>query len=535
MLWVLVALPVLAGSLAFAIPWNWPRRLVLLATAVAHGSLTAHALARTPRPELGGWIALDAASSLFLAITSFVFLVATIYAVGYLARESGRHSAETARELPFDNYPEATFTGCCLLFLAAMSLVNLSRHWGLMWVAVEATTLASAPLVYFHRSPKSLEATWKYLVICSVGIALALLGNFFLTVAARACASEHLSLSFGSLEAHAKELDPLWLKAAFLLLLVGYGTKMGLAPLHTWLPDAHSEAPSIVSALLSGVLLNCAFLAILRGHCLMVKAGLGGFSQELLVFFGLLSLGVAAVFIINQMDYKRLLAYSSVEHMGILALGVGIGGIAGFGSMFHALNHSIAKAMLFLVAGNTLAHFHTKSTLEARGVWCALPKNGILWIVGLLAIGGSPPFGTFVSELVVLKGMIDAGRIAVAVFYLAALSVVFIGMSAIVLPIVYGAPKNDSRFAEKKSGAMPARVGGMPEFEEDPRHAHDKCGHGAANSSPPQPESTKLAPEPWWSIFPPFLLAAGALVLGLCLPQPLSDLLHRAAVVVGAE
>ena len=164
---------------------------------------------------------------------------------------------------------------------------------------------------------------------------------------------------------HAKLLDPLWLKAAFLLLLVGYGTKMGLAPLHTWLPDAHSEAPSIVSALLSGVLLNCAFLAILRGHSLLVKAGIGGFSQDLLVLFGLLSLGVAGLFIINQMDYKRLLAYSSIEHMGILALGVGIGGIAGFGSMLHAVNHSVIKAMSFLTAGNTLAHFRTKSTLEA--------------------------------------------------------------------------------------------------------------------------------------------------------------------------
>jgi hydrogenase-4 component F len=512
MLWFLVTVPLLAGLLAFAIPWNWLRRLLFLAAALAHAGLTARILASEPAPVLNGWIALDAASQLFLAITSFVFLVAVFYAVGYLAREGLHASGQAGKELPFKNYPEATFTGCCLLFLTAMTLVNLSQHWGLLWVAVEATTLASAPLIYFHRSPKSLEATWKYLMICSVGIALALLGNFFLTVAARTYPSEHLYLTIGNLEAHARELDPLWLKAAFLLLLVGYGTKMGLAPLHTWLPDAHSEAPSIVSALLSGVLLNCAFLAILRGHSLLVKAGLGEFSQELLVLFGLISMVVAGLFIINQLDYKRLLAYSSIEHMGILALGVGIGGIAGFGSMLHALNHSVVKAMLFLAAGNTLAYFRTKSTLEARGTFRVLPITGTLWIIGLLAITGSPPFGAFVSEFAILKGMIDEGRNLVAVFYLAALSIVFVGMSAVVLPIVYGTPV--------KLGAT-AKSEQLSDAEHDPD----------SRSEP----SVGTFSEPWWSILPPLLFAAAALVLGLYVPLALSDLLHRAAIAVGAK
>jgi hydrogenase-4 component F len=487
--------------LAFAVPWNWPRRLLFLATALTHAGLVGRILVRTPAPVLGGWIGLDPASTLFLTITSFVFLVAAFYAVGYLAREGRRTAGQDAAELPFRNYPEATFTGCCLLFLGAMTAVNLSQHWGLLWVAVEATTLASAPLIYFHRSPKSLEATWKYLVICSVGIALALLGNFFLSVATRSCPGEHLYLSLGNLEAHARELDPLWLKAAFLLLLVGYGTKMGLAPLHTWLPDAHSEAPSIVSALLSGVLLNCAFLAILRGNSLLVKADLGEFSQELLVVFGLLSMGVAGLFIINQTDYKRLLAYSSVEHMGVLALGAGIGGMAGFGSMLHAVNHSVAKALLFLVAGNTLAHFRTKSALEARGTLRWMPVTGVLWVVGLLAITGSPPFGAFVSEFAILKGIIDEGRYFSAVFYLAALSIVFVGMSAVVLPVVYGTPAKLGA-AESEKIAFPA-------------------------ASPTS--------EPWWSVVPPLILAVAALALGVYLPQPMSDLLHQAAVAVGIE
>ena len=244
-----------------------------------------------------------------------------------------------------------------------MTLVTLSHHWGLMWVAVEATTLASAPLIYFHRHPRSLEATWKYLVICSVGIALALLGNFFLAVAAHGPPAPPLHLTIDDLAAQRRSLDPLWLKAAFLLLLVGYGTKMGLAPLHTWLPDAHSEAPSMVSAL---AVRRAAELRVPGDSARRIpcwsKAGLGDFSRDLLVLFGLVSMAVAAVFIIGQMDYKRMLAYSSVEHMGILALGVGIGGVAGFGSMLHAVNHSLTKAMLFLAAGNTLACFRTKST-----------------------------------------------------------------------------------------------------------------------------------------------------------------------------
>jgi hydrogenase-4 component F len=510
MLWLLVAVPLIAGMLAFAIPWNWLRRILFVATAVIHAGLMAASLVQTPAPMLDGWIALDATAALFLAITSFIFLVTAFYAVGYLAREGARSPERSGDELPFVNYPEATFTGCCLLFLAAMTLVIVSQHWGLMWVAVEATTLASAPLIYFHRSPKSLEATWKYWVICSVGIALALLGNFFLAVATRTCPDGHLSLLFANLETHARELDRSWLKAAFLLLLVGYGTKMGLAPLHTWLPDAHSEAPSIVSALLSGILLNCAFLAILRGHSLLVKAGLelGAFSQNLLVIFGLLSMGVAGLFIINQMDYKRLLAYSSVEHMGILALGVGIGGIAGFGSMLHAVNHSVAKTMLFLVAGNTMGYFHTKSTLEARGTLRVLPISAILWIVGLLAITGTPPFGMFLSEFTILKGMLDTGRIAAAVFYLVALSIVFVGMSSVILPIVYGTP---IRFSAKAKS------------ETSPEHA--------SNETP----STKTVYEPLWSILPPLLLAAAALVFGLYLPQGLSDLLNRAAITIGAK
>ena len=338
------------------------------------------------------------------------------------------------------NFPEAVFAGCLLLFLATMTLVSVSRHLGLMWVGVEATTLASAPLIYFHRHHRSLEATWKYLLICSVGIALALLGNFFVAVAARSAGGPMIHLTIDDLVAHAGSLNPLWLKAAFLFFLVGYGTKMGLAPLHTWLPDAHSEAPSVVSALLSGALLNCAFLTILRAHSLLSAAGLAGFSSDLLVLFGLISMAVAAVFILGQADFKRMLAYSSVEHMGILSLGIGIGGVATFGAMLHAVNHSLTKAMLFLAAGNILALYRTKSTIRVRGVLRTLPATGVLWLAGFLAIVGSPPFGPFLSELTILKGVLDAGRPLVAVAYLSALAIVFVGMATIFLRMAYGPP-----------------------------------------------------------------------------------------------
>lgn len=499
MLWFLPVLPAIAAIVAFALPWNALRRLLLPATATCQLGLTAAAFIKRPEPVLDGWIAVDAASLLFLAITGGVFFIVSLYTVGYLSSKGHAGRQDPADEPPFRDFPEAVFTGCLLLFLAAMTLVIVSRHWGLMWVAVEATTLASAPLIYFHRCPRSLEATWKYLVICSVGIALALLGNFFLAVAAQSCQSAPVHLTIAELEHHARQLDPRWLKAAFLLLLVGYGTKMGLAPMHTWLPDAHSEAPSMVSALLSGVLLNCAFLAILRSHALLVKAGIGDFSRDLLVLFGLLSMGLAAVFIIRQMDYKRLLAYSSVEHMGILALGAGIGGIAGFGCMFHAVNHSLTKSMLFLAAGNTLAYFHTKSTSDTRGLLRVLPTTGLLWIAGTLAITGSPPFGTFLSEFTILRGMIDAGRMTAAVFYLIALAAVFIGMSATVLPMIYAKPSGEELppLSPKRSGLLTA--------------------------------------EPLWSIVPPLLLAAAVLILGLYVPAELCDLLHEAAKVVGVE
>ena len=389
----------------------------------------------------------------------------------------------------FANQPEAVFAGCLLLFLATMTLVALSQHFVVLWIGIEATTLASAPLIYFHRQHRSLEATWKYLMVCSVGIGLALLGTFFLSVAAARPGAEPVPLLLSELIAGAGDLQDSWLRLGFVLLLVGYGTKMGLAPLHTWLPDAHSESPSVVSALMSGALLNCAFLGILRAYQVCGAAGLARWCGTLLTFFGLFSLALAAVFLLRQTDYKRLLAYSSVEHMGILALGVGLGGSATFGALLHAVNHSLAKAMLFLAAGNILGLYRTKSVRDVRGVLEALPITGALWLAGLLAIAGSPPFGTFVSEFTILRGAVEQGRGVVAVVYLVLLGVIFVGQSSAML--------------------------------------------GMAQGEPTTPLGSPGRRERWLVVGPPAVLGLGVLVLGVWVPPALDALLRTAARALG--
>lgn len=491
MLLALLIVPALAGLLAFGLPSPKARRGLLLATAAAHAGLTLACWRIQPAPVLHRWLALDEAGLLFLSIASALFLAAAIYAAGCLARESDQHTADMEEGFLFDNAPEAVFVGCLLLFLAAMTLVTLSQHFGLQWVAIEATTLASAPLIYFHRHHRSLEATWKYLLICSVGIALALLANFFLAVAAARVGHASYPLVLGELIARAGELHPAWLRAAFILFLVGYGTKMGLAPLHTWLPDAHSEAPSMVSALLSGALLNCAFLGIVRAQQVCVAAGLGAFSGDMLIALGLLSLGVATVFILGQADYKRLLAYSSVEHMGLLALGVGLSGAGAFGAMLHAVNHSLTKALLFLTAGNILARFKTKSVGQVSGVARVAPVTGALWMTGFIAITGLPPFGVFLSKLTILRAMFSGGHWWIATGTLACLTLIFVGMAKTVLHMALGEP-----------------------------------AAGSAGQDHPE----------WaWEIGPPLVLAAVVLLLGVIIPEPLNALLAEIAATLGAD
>ena len=462
MIKLLVLIPACAGIVAFFVGSDRIRRGLLISAAVAHTVLSLATWVVAPEPAMGAWLAEDPLGRLIETLTSLLFLAVSLYAVAYLREERSQPHSDFEEGFIFSNAREASFTGCLLLFLAAMTLVAVSQQLALLWVAIEATTLASAPLIYFHRHHRSLEATWKYLLICSVGIALALLGIFFLAVAGTDPDGSSIGLMMQDLRLNAHHLNVPWFKAAFVLLLVGYGTKMGLAPFHVWLPDAHSEAPSVASALLSGALLNCAFLGILRAQEISVAAGLADFSGRLLLIFGLLSMAVAAVFISGQTDYKRMLAYSSVEHMGILAVGVGLGGAAVFGAVLHVINHSLTKAMLFLVAGNLLAVYRTKNTGGIAGALSVMPVSGALWLLGLFAITGSPPFGPFLSEFTILKAALDQGQTLVALVYLAILAVILAAMAAPALAMVQGMPSEHVVPARSRSAALnvvPAMLG----------------------------------------------------------------------------
>jgi hydrogenase-4 component F len=417
-------IPAACAALAALVPSSRLRPLLLPAAGVAHLAVVLWLAAGPASPSLG-WLALDPLGLLVLLTISVLYFCAALYAPGYLRLRADR--------------PNRAFVAGLLVLLAAMSLIAVSQHVGLMWVAIEATTLGSGTLIYFNRTPQSLEAAWKYLLICSVGVALALLGTFFLVYAVLQ-QGEVRSLRVDDLAVAAAASPKPWLRAAFATLLIGYGTKMGLAPLHTWKPDAYGEAPGLVGALLAGGLTSCAFLAILRVLKIMHAAGQGAFAAGLLVGIGLFSMAIAAVFMVRQRDYKRMLAYSSVEHMGILALGAGLGGAGVFGSLLHLMNNAFAKGVLFLASGNIHRAYGSKLTDDVRGALTRVPVSASLFLAGFIAITGSPPFGPFVSEFTILRAAFESQRFLVGGAFLALLLTVFIGMGATVLAVVQGVP-----------------------------------------------------------------------------------------------
>ena len=347
-------------------------------------------------PE-GKFLGLDIPGALFLAITSGLFLIASFHILFWLPAEEKVAGLHEEKDGKSPLMKEFIFLGCLLGFLATMTLSVLARDLGLLWVAIEATTLLSAPLIFFHKSPAALEAMWKYLLICSVGIGLALFGTMLLWVSCYVPGVKDVVLSLNMADLKKLELNPLWYRAAFIFVLVGYGTKMGLAPFHSWLPDAHSEAPAPVSALLSGVLLNCSFLGIYRFLSFAPNMAQDHFARTMFLAFGVLSLVIAAFFMIRQRDFKRLLAYSSVEHMGIGAILCGLGQDPV--AMMHFLGHSFIKMSLFLIAGNLLLAYGTREIGSVKGAFGTTRKNAILWLIGIFFICGLPPSPLFFTEL----------------------------------------------------------------------------------------------------------------------------------------
>lgn len=429
MIHLLVLLPLGGALLAWLVPDNRLRPLILPSIAIPHLLFSLYLIGRQTEAAHGGWIHLDPLGKITLLAISSLFAVCSVYAVGYLAYRQDRSNRVLCLGL--------------LVCLAAMSLVTLCQHLGLLWVAVEATTVSMAPLIYFNRNARSIEATWKYLMICSVGIALALLGLLFLAYATHV-AHQEATLLLPDLLKAAPGLHRSWLHAAFIFLLVGYGSKMGLAPLHTWKPDAYGEAPGLVGALLAGGLVSCAFLAILRVYqvCLASVVELA-FFQNALIVLGLLSMAVAAVFMARQHDFKRMLAYSSVEHVGILAVGLGIGKGALFGVLFHLINNGLTKGVLFLSSGNIHRSYGGKTTEVVQGALTRLPWSGGLFLAGFIAITGSPPFAPFVSEFSIISATFATGNYLVGGLFLLFLAIIFIGMALTVLPMVMGTPRDD--------------------------------------------------------------------------------------------
>jgi len=376
----------------------------------------------------------DAFSAFIVLIVSIVGFVASVYSIGYMGHEF-KHGIMDLRKLKL-------YYILFHSFMFTMLLVGVTNNLGL-WIAIEMTTLVSALLMILHTKKSSVEAAWKYMIICTVGITFALFGTILTYYGAVKILGESGdALNWTTLIAVADQFDPTIMKLAFIFILIGYGTKAGLAPMHTWLPDAHSEAPTPVSALLSGVLLNCAMYGIIRFHTIATKSTGPAFTSNLLIIFGLLSIGIAVPFIILQEDYKRMLAYSSVEHMGIIALGIGFGGFYGvFGAILHMFNHAMTKSLMFFGAGNVLLKHETKEIDKVSGIIKSMPATGTMLLIGGLAITGSPPFGIFISEFTILSAGFFQGNIISSVLFLLFLIMIFAGFFYNLSKMIFGTPK----------------------------------------------------------------------------------------------
>jgi hydrogenase-4 component F len=371
-------------------------------------------------PITGAWGVLraDALSAFMVVVIGAISLLASWLGVRTMTRQR-EEAGGPARSVLYGVLVQA--------FVACMLLAVLAANVGVLWVAVEATTIVTAFLIGHGRSRGSLEASWKYIVICSVGIALAFLGTVLVYLAALHVGGQSAdALDWTWLMAHAHRLDPSLMRLAFALLVLGYGTKVGLAPMHSWLPDAHSQAPAPVSALMSGVLLTVAFYAILRFKAVTdLVVGLE-FARTLLVIVALLSLAIAASLLIAQRDYKRMLAYSSIEHMGLIALGAAAGiRLAIAAVLLHILGHGLAKSVLFLTSGEIMAVEATSQIDGVRTLLARRPALGGLFGVGLLALLGLPPFSLFASELLMVRAEFAVGLGWAAVLAMVAMVAIF--------------------------------------------------------------------------------------------------------------
>jgi len=388
------------------------------------------------------YLRVDAVSAVFLLATGFLYAAVGIYSVGYI-----KHHGHD------DRYARRYYAGFNL-FGWAMLAAPLMSSLALLWIAVEITTIVSALLVAIEDTDGAAEAAWKYVLIASAGLGLALLATVFAYFAGSGVLGEHYNLAIGPLIQHAADLPRTPVRLAFVLALLGYGTKVGLFPVHTWLPDAHSEAPTPVSALLSGSLLAVSFYAILRYYQFTAVALGSGFPRDALLAFGVASLLLAALYLFGQRDIKRLLAYSSIEHMGILAIGVSFGApVALAGVMLHVLAHAAAKANAFMGAGVFTVKYGSKQIATMRGALDLLPWSGPLFLLAIFALSAMPPSGIFRSEFEIVYGGLGSGHYAAAAVLVVLVTVAFLGLTTASTRMLFTpAPRSLSAAAARDRG-----------------------------------------------------------------------------------
>ncbi|MGD0553753.1 MAG: proton-conducting transporter membrane subunit [Streptosporangiaceae bacterium] len=362
------------------------------------------------------YLRVDAISVIFLLATGFLYAAVAVYAVGYLKSHND------------ERYARRFYLGLNV-FAWAMLAAPLMGSLALLWIAVEVTTVVSALLVAIENTDRAAEAAWKYVLIASAGLGLGLLGTIFAYYAGAQVLGAHSDLAIQPLLQAGARLPKTPVRLAFLLAVLGYGTKVGLFPVHTWLPDAHSEAPTPVSALLSGALLATSFYAILRFYQVAVAALGSGFPRTTLLVFGIVSLLLAALYVFGQRDIKRFLAYSSVEHMGILAIGLSFGApIALAGVLLHVMAHAAAKGNAFMGAGVFTIKYRTKQMATMRDGLRLLPWSGPLFLLAMLALSAFPPFGIFRSEFQIVAGGLSSGHYTAAAILVVLVTVAFFGL-----------------------------------------------------------------------------------------------------------
>jgi hydrogenase-4 component F len=389
-------------------------------------------------PRTFGVLRVDELGLVFLLLLVVLTLAVSIYTVGWLeqAVAVGNMRAEYLR----------SYFALVHAFVATMVLTVLADNLGVLWIAMEGTTITSAVLIGYHGHHHGLEAAWKYIIVTTIGISFGLFGTVLVYAAYAAAVPGPVgagALSWAAIMQVASTLDPGIVRIGFLFVVVGYGTKAGLAPMHLWLPDAHSQAPTPVSALLSGVLIKCALLGIIRFQTIASAACGAAFAEEVLLVFGLVSVVVATPFILAQHDVKRLLGYHSVEHVGIVALGLGFGGAIGtYAALLHVVNHGVTKALAFFAAGTAIARYGSRDMRAIRGLLAVAPAGATLLMLAALSLAGMPGFSIFVSELLALRAGIGGGHwVAIAIF-LAMVVVIFAGLLHHAGSMAFGPPSS---------------------------------------------------------------------------------------------